>query len=94
MRGAAIGLPSPLRELMALSRMNPRERDGKRSFWGRPSRALPDRDIPRRENNASRPSPVGGVNELVKYADVVPGALPAAEKTQMHPALYWLTIIL
>jgi hypothetical protein len=93
MRGAAIGLPSPLRELMALSRMNPRERDGKRSFWGRPSRALPDRNIPRRENNASRPSPVGGVNELVKYADVVPGALPAAEKPRCIP-LYWLTIIL
>ena len=44
MRGAATGLPSPLRELMALSRMNPRERDGKPSFWERPSRALPDRD--------------------------------------------------
>jgi hypothetical protein len=42
---------------------------GRPSFW-RPSRALPDPEKPCRGAMPSRPRPVGGVNELVKYADI------------------------
>src|SRR6516225_3459137 len=44
-------------------------RDGRPSFW-RPSRALPAEKEPSRGSDVSRPRPVGGVNELVKYADI------------------------
>lgn len=80
MRGGSDRAALTYAQVDGLEPHEPRERDGRPSFWERSSRALPHRDISRRENNASRPSPVGGVNELVKYADVVPGALPAVEK--------------
>jgi hypothetical protein len=47
----------------------PHERDGRPSFWKRPSRALPDREGSRRRAMPSRPSQAGRVNDLVKYAD-------------------------
>src|SRR5262249_61432147 len=57
---------------MALNRMKPRlpaAGRGRPSFW-RPSRALPGREGAQPRGNTSRPRPVGGVNELVKYADI------------------------
>jgi len=55
---------------MALNRYNPPQQDGRPSFWERPSHALPDRKGTCREGDASRQRPLGGVNELVKYADI------------------------
>src|SRR5262245_3490869 len=49
--------------------MRTREREGRPSFWKRPSRALPDREETRREDDASRPMPAGDVKRLVKNAD-------------------------
>jgi hypothetical protein len=53
-----------------LAILRSRERKGRPSFWERPSRALPDREETRREGDASRPRLAGGVNRLVKYADI------------------------
>jgi hypothetical protein len=73
-RGSDQGCPSPVRELMALSRSlhetpPPRAR-GQAIFLGatEPRAARPGRT--RREDNASRPRPAGGVKRLVKYADI------------------------
>jgi hypothetical protein len=46
LKGQRPGCPSPVRELMALSHAvheTPRKREGRPSFWERPSHALPDR---------------------------------------------------
>jgi hypothetical protein len=47
-------LPSSVRELMALNRSlheSPWEREGRPSFWERPSHALPDREDPAAEGD-------------------------------------------
>src|SRR5262245_15782364 len=49
LKGQQPSCPFPVRELMALSRSlheTPREREGRPSFWERPSHALPDREEP------------------------------------------------
>src|SRR5262249_11666336 len=70
LKGAAT---RPRLHVCASSRPSPglcaTRRDGRPSFWERPSHALPDRGDPP-WGDASRPSAVGGVNELVKYADI------------------------
>jgi hypothetical protein len=51
LKGAATGLPLPVRELMALSRAvheTPRKQEGRPYFWERPSHAPPDRQSSRR----------------------------------------------
>jgi hypothetical protein len=42
----------------------PARQDGRPSFWERPSHALPDREFPAARGDASRPRPVGGVNDM------------------------------
>jgi hypothetical protein len=71
-KGQRPGCPSPVRELMALNRNEkPFPATGRQAIFLRatePRPARPGKAPPR--GDASRPSPVGGVNELVKYADV------------------------
>jgi hypothetical protein len=58
-----------VRELMALcpALLRAREREGRPSFWERPSLALPDREIPPRGEAHPKPNACG----LVKIIDVV-----------------------
>src|SRR5262249_23832669 len=61
---------------------HPPRQNGRPSFWERPSHALPDRKGFCRESNPSRPRPVGGVIELVKYATLT--VLTAAQRESQH----------
>jgi hypothetical protein len=72
-RGSDRAAPSSVRELMALNRLLqalPPAAERQAIFLGatEPHAARPKEKPPR--GDASRPRPVGGVNELVKYADI------------------------
>ena len=64
-------LPLPLRELMALNRHERPPAVGRQAIFlgaAEPRAARPRKS--RRGATPSRPRPVSGVNELVKYADI------------------------
>src|SRR5262245_9276245 len=73
LKGQRPGCPSPVRELMALSRsLRERpasERAGHLSESDRATRCPTGKIPPRGPGTASRPRLIGGVKRLVKYAD-------------------------